>query len=142
MTKRACLLLLCLAVSASALAAGLRVDDAWIRLLPGEVPAGGYFTVHNDTDAPVRLEAARCSAFGHVMMHRTVVESGRARMEGVDAVGVPAHGTLRFAPGGYHLMLMQRARPLAVGDEVPVVLEFSGGRSVTVAFQVRGPAGK
>ena len=60
----------------------------------------------------------------------------------VDRVDVPAGGKVAFAPGGYHLMLMQPARKLAPGERVPVTLEFLGGRQVTAEFEVRGPAAK
>jgi copper(I)-binding protein len=35
-------------------------------------------------------------------------------------------------------MLMDRTRPLAVGDSVPIRLMFSGGGSMDVMFTVRG----
>jgi copper(I)-binding protein len=35
-------------------------------------------------------------------------------------------------------MLMDRTRPLAVGDHVPIRLTFSGGRSMDVTFTVGG----
>lgn len=126
----------------SAWAADLRVEDAWIRLLPGAAPAGGYFVLHNSARQPAVLVSAASAAFGHVMMHRTTEEAGVSRMLHVDSVDVPAGGKVSFAPGGYHLMLMQPTRKLAPGERIPVMLEFLGGRQVTAEFQVRGPAAK
>lgn len=130
-----------LAFAAGAADAKLRLSDAWIRWLPGDAPAGGYFTVHNDGDAPVELVAVRSPEYGHVMMHRTVTRGGTARMEDAGKVIVPAHGELRFAPGGYHLMLMDPRPGVKVGGEVGVVLEFAGGRNLDARFPVRGPGG-
>lgn len=130
-----------LALATAASAADLRVTDAWIRLLPGGAPSGGYFTVHNDSALPVELLAVRSPDFAHAMMHRTVTSGTTSRMEGVDRVSVPAHGELRFAPGGYHLMLMQPGAGVKVGGEVTVVLTLSGGRTLSARFPVRGPAG-
>ena len=45
--------------------------------------------------------------------------------------------TVRFAPGGLHIMLHGLKRPLAVGDEVPVTLLIEGGGSVTALARVR-----
>jgi len=139
---RMAIFLAALAFAAGARAAELRVSDAWIRLLPGHLPAAGYFTLHNDSGTAAKLVGARSDAFGDVMMHRTVTEGGNARMEGVDAVALPAHGAVRFAPGGYHLMLMQAKPGLKVGDRVPMVLELEGGRTIESPFEVRGPGGK
>jgi len=44
---------------------------------------------------------------------------------------------LLFAPGGYHLMLMNPKRRLHSGDRVEIVLEFRGGLVVPVAYEVR-----
>jgi len=44
---------------------------------------------------------------------------------------------LIFAPGGYHLMLMNPKRTLRAGDPVVINLEFRGGLVLAVAFEVR-----
>ena len=58
----------------------LSVDNPRIRLVPGGAPMAGYFTLSNHGEAPVRLVSVRSDAFGGAMIHRTVVEDGRARM--------------------------------------------------------------
>lgn len=135
--------ILCLAGFASGAWAGeLEVSDAWIRLIPGDAPAGGYFTFRNGTNQPAVLVGANSNAFGHVMMHRTTEERGLSRMLPVDRVEVPAGGTLAFAPSGYHLMLMRPSQKVAVGERIPITLEFTDGHKITAQFEVRGPAGK
>lgn len=138
---RNAVLLCALALSQVATAAGLAVSDAWIRWLPGDAPAGGYFLLRNDGPKAVKLVGAESPAFGHVMMHRSVEVNGVNRMRHVAAVEVPAGGSIAFAPGGYHLMLMDASGRLAIGDQVAVTLEFSDGRRFTADFVVRGPAG-
>ncbi|EAR20463.1 hypothetical protein NB231_14081, partial [Nitrococcus mobilis Nb-231] len=34
---------------------GVSIDQAWIRLLPAELPAGGYFVLDNHTDHTITL---------------------------------------------------------------------------------------
>lgn len=141
--KSRCTLLFCFAALASCTwASELEVSDAWIRLVPAGAPAGGYFTVRNGANQPVALVGASSSAFGKVMMHATVGEKGLSRMLPLTRVDVPSRGTLAFAPSGHHLMLTNPTRTLAVGDRVPITLEFSDQHQITVQFDVRGPAGK
>jgi copper(I)-binding protein len=52
-------------------------------------------------------------------------------------VVIPAGGTLRFAPGGHHLMLVGLARAMKAGDSLPATLVFAGGRRMKVEFAVR-----
>ena len=52
--------------------------------------------------------------------------------------GLPltAGETVSFEPGGYHVMLLDIAGPLEVGDEVEVTLDFAEADSVTITVQV------
>ena len=135
-------MLFCLVGLASgAWAAELEVSDAWIRLVPAGAPADGYFKIRNGASKSVALVGASSSAFGNVVMHLTR-GTGLSRMFPLTSVDVPMRGTLVFVPGGHHLMLHDPNRTLAVGDEIPITLEFSNKQKITVPFAVRGPAGK
>jgi hypothetical protein len=46
--------------------------------------------------------------------------------------------TVKLAPGGYHLMLLDLKSPLKQGDEVPVTLEFEKAGEVRLSFDVQG----
>jgi len=77
-----------------------------------------------------------------VMLHQTKSENGVDRMMMVKGVKVPAHGSLSFAPGGYHLMCMEPRNSMAIGASVPVILKFADGKTITATFPVKGPGGK
>jgi periplasmic copper chaperone A len=115
----------------------VRASHAWIRLLPGDLPAGAYVTLHNDGDQPVALSGADSALYGDVMLHRSSTEGGMSRMTMVDAVAIPAHGTAALAPAGYHLMLMQPNAPVKPGDTVPLKLTFTDGSTLTTGFIAR-----
>ena len=63
-----------------------------------------------------------------------------AQMQDVARVEVPAGGSVRFAPGGYHLMCM--APKMKIGTEVPVTLHFADTTAVVAPFTVRGATGQ
>lgn len=105
----------------------IEISNPRVRLVPGGAPMAGYLTIANHTDAPVRLVSATSDAFGHVMIHRTVVSDGSARMEHQGkGVLVGAGESVVFEPGGLHLMLMDPAGELEVGEAVDIVLGFEG----------------
>ena len=147
MTLRPYLLGLALAGAAPSPAAGatapanVTVGDGWMRFLTPQIPAGGYFTLHNGGRDAAVLARASSPDCGMLMLHRSSDLDGMARMEDVDSVLVPAGGTVSFAPGGYHLMCMQPAATMRLGAKVPVILGFQDGSSLTTSFTVRGPTG-
>ena len=122
-------------------AASVAVSDAWVRWLPAGLPMGGYMRLRNTGTRPLRLTGARSASFGRVMLHRSEITGGMARMVHVDSVTVAAGGSVHFAPGGYHLMLMQ-GRNVKPGDSVDIVLQFAGHAPLPVSFQVRGADGR
>jgi copper(I)-binding protein len=118
------------------------VSDARIRWLPGDLPMAGYFVITSQASGPLRLVGAASPAFGGVMVHRSVEKDGMARMEHVDGVDLAPGKPVAFAPGGYHLMLMNRTRDLHTGEEVPVTLQFGDGQTLVVSFRVTGVQGE
>jgi len=140
---RAAVLFLAL-VSLLAIVSGAKADDnvtvenQWMRFIIKSRPAGGYFTVHNNTASQIELTGASSSACGLIMLHQTKEVGGVEKMSPVKEVPVPAHASISFAPGGYHLMCMQPKDTLVVGHDVPVTLMFDGAKPVTVAFPVKG----
>lgn len=130
-----------LAAGGTALAAtptvpGVRVEHAWIRWLPANLPAAGYAVIANDSDTTVRLASASSADYAMVMLHHSRLAEGDSTMEDVDHLDIPAHGSVTLAPGGYHLMLMHAKRAIKPGDTVPMTLHFAGGAALQVDFSV------
>ena len=140
--SRIVLALCALGFGGTVCAADFEVTNAWIRLLPAGVPAGGYFSLRNNSAERVALVAVTSSGYRSVMMHQTKEEGGTSRMLGVESIEIPAKSAVAFAPGGYHLMLIGATRALAPGDRVPVTLEFSDKHKITAQFEVRAPASR
>ncbi len=118
------------------------VSDARIRWLPGDLPLAGYFSITSHASAPLQLVGAASPAFGDVMLHRSVEEGGMQRMVHVDGLDLAPGKTLVFAPGGYHLMLMEPKQTLHPGDKVPVTLRFGDGQTLEIPFRVEGVQGQ
>lgn len=127
-----------LLLAVPAFAADMQVSDAWIRSLPANLPAAGYFTLRNDGKATVELTGAASAACGMAMLHRSTATG----MEDVSSVAVAPGATVKFAPGGYHLMCMNPTGAIKPGAKVSVTLSFSDGSKVTGDFAVRNAKGE
>jgi len=138
---RAAVALTWLAAGTPVGAAQVTVSDAWFRALPASLPAGGYFTLHNNGTA-VQLTAAQSPACGTLMLHRSTRTGGMDSMMMVGSVIVPAGGTIAFSPGGYHLMCTSPKSAMTPGGQVPVTFRFSDGTTTTARFDVRNASGR
>lgn len=113
------------------------IDSAWIRKPPMAMPMmAGFAEIRNPCAEPVRIVAARSPAFGAVELHETTRVDGVSRMRHVEALDVPARGTVVLAPGGLHLMLMQPRGAVAAGQRVPLVLVLEDGAEVAAELVV------
>ena len=133
---------LALLIFATPAKAAATVSNGWIRLLPADLPAAGYFDLHNGGDKSISLTGADSPACGMLMLHKSENVGGTVRMIDVSSVEVAPHATLKFAPGGYHLMCMDPNPELKPGAHASVTLIFSDGAKVTSDFVVRNAAGK
>ena len=133
-----CLLLTLIPVPAASEEAGVSVRDAWIREAPpGMTMMAGYMELRNNTSRPQVLVAASSSGFESVMIHRTIAKDGMTGMEHAPQIELLPNASLLFAPGGYHLMLLNPKRTLRAGDRVEIQLEFRGGLVLPVVYEVR-----
>jgi len=139
------LLLICLWLAlycSTSAAAGLAARHAWIRLLPGDLPAAGYLELVNNGADSVQLVAVQSTGFGAIELHQSSEQSGVARMRRVQRLEIPAGRTVVLKPRGYHLMLFRPTGDLQPGDKVTVTLEFSDGTRLPVSFSLRDATGQ
>lgn len=118
------------------------VSHQWMRFLTPQIPAAGYMTLYNGGGDPAVLTSAASPGCGTLMLHRSVIQNGVAKMMMVMSITVPSHGSVRFQPGGYHLMCMQPTAAVRPGKRVRVSLTFKNGAIIPVMFPVYGAKGK
>jgi copper(I)-binding protein len=115
----------------------IKVTDAWIRWLPANLPGAGYMTLTNAGSATYTLVGAGSEDYGEVSFHQTRNHDGMSEMKPVDTIILKARSSVRFAEGGYHLMMLQPRRSIQPGDRVLVTLRLGNGRTIGVPFLVR-----
>ena len=135
-------LLACALLAPIAAAQPVTVKEAWVRApAPGQNVAGGYMELTSGTHALLIAVASPVAA--RAELHATTMDGGVMRMRQVESIVLPAAKTVKLAPGGSHIMLLD-AKPLKPGDKVPLTLtvQRDGSRSVfTVEAIVRGADG-
>jgi copper(I)-binding protein len=137
------LLALALALAAPAAAqdvkaGALTLSGLVVRAVPAGVPnTAGYLTIENAGDRPDRLLSASCACARKVEAHLSHVMDGQAMMMPSEAVDIPAHGKVVFAPGGRHLMVVGLKGVLKDGASQPMQLKFEHAGTVTASFEVK-----
>ncbi|WP_319529325.1 copper chaperone PCu(A)C [uncultured Cohaesibacter sp.] len=120
----------------------LTISDPFARATAGQATAGGgFFTVMND-GAEDRLIAAHADVAATTELHTHIHEGDVMKMRQVDAIDVPANGSVELKPGGYHVMLMGLKAPLKQGETFPLHLTFEKAGELTIDVEVGGVGAK
>jgi copper(I)-binding protein len=121
-------------------AGDLVISQAWSRATPNGAKIGtGYFTIENKGTTADRLIGVSGDISGKIEVHEMSMNNGVMKMRAVDGGLVIDPGkTVKLAPGGYHLMIMDLKNPLKQGDKVPLTLSFEKAGKVAVTLDVQG----
>src|SRR5262249_28985438 len=80
---------------------------------------------------------------GKIEVHEMVMNDGVMKMRPVEGgLAIDPGKTVKLAPGGLHLMMMDLKSPLKQGDKMPVTLEFEKAGKVAVTLDVEGVGAK
>ena len=139
-------LLLTIVVLAAACSGGdssdLQLEDPWARPSPtGATTAAFFLTIDNPTDTDETLVAATTDACRVTELHLSSMVDGVMTMERQEGgIPIPASETVTLAPGGLHIMCIDRIADFAEGEELEVTLEFEdaagGSHSETITAAV------
>lgn len=136
-------LLLCLVATLSACGgtpgSPIEIRDAWSPAAPpgASVVAVYAQVVAREADT---LTGASSPLAQSTQMHSTEEADGMMQMRPVTQLELKAGETLRFEPGGLHLMLTGLKQPLPADAAIPVTFHFAKAGEVAVTVKVR-PAG-
>jgi hypothetical protein len=133
----------CLVVSGAAQAheynvGSLHIIHPWSRETPkGASVAAGYLIIENKGTTPDRLIGGSAEIAGRFQIHEMKTENGVMRMRELDkGVEIPAGGSVKFAPNGYHIMLLDLKSTPVQGKPFMGTLVFEKAGKVEVKFVV------
>lgn len=106
--------------------------------VPGITVGVAYLSITGG-DADDELVAVSCEAAARVEIHETRGEAGVTTMRAVARLPIASHRTVRLAPAGLHLMLVDLRHALSAGSTVPLTLEFARAGRLVVRARVAEP---
>jgi copper(I)-binding protein len=118
--------------------AQVTVAEPWVRATVAAQKATGAFMTLTSAQ-PAKLVGVSSPAAGAVEVHEMKMENDMMKMRQMQALELPAGQTVKLAPGGYHLMLLDLKQPLKDGDKVPLTLEIEDAKKVRSKITVEAP---
>jgi len=115
------------------------IEQCWIRLLPGSLPAAGYFELKNNTGKDIILNDIKSQAYASAIMHENIKKQGMTSMESLMQIGVPSNGTLSFSVNTYHIMLENKQVDIKPGDFISLQFYFQDNGMKSVQCKVNPP---
>jgi copper(I)-binding protein len=128
-------------VQAQSVKAGdLVISQPWTRATAGGAKVGGgYLTIENKGTTADKLVGGSTDAAAKLEVHQMSMSNGVMKMHQVEGgLTIEPGKTVKLAPGGYHLMLVDLKHPFKQGEKVPVTLEFEKAGKVAVSLDVEG----
>jgi copper(I)-binding protein len=120
---------------ASAALGALVVTGGYIPEPASPDVASAYLTITNNGDTADKLTRVSTSVTSDVMAMNETDSGGVGSMTDLADVTIPAHASMQFVPNHAHLML-EKPKPLKVGDQVSMTLTFTPAGTVTITLPV------
>ena len=119
-------------------AAGLEISNARM-VLPAVAgnPAAVYFDLKNEGERGVAIRKAEVDGAGKTEVHGTMEWDGKMEMSETGPQAVQAGETLKFEPGGLHVMVFDLSPDLVAGSETAMTLTVAGGKSATFTVPIQ-----
>ncbi|MDJ0925132.1 MAG: copper chaperone PCu(A)C [Acidimicrobiia bacterium] len=120
---------------------GVSVEKPWARNSPAMATAGAvYMDLEAGEDDRLVGASVDSSIAAMVEIHEVVMVDDAMKMQEVGEIALPAGTTVNLKPGGYHIMLMNVATPLEIGQKFDVTLQFQNAGEKVVEVEVREEA--
>jgi copper(I)-binding protein len=127
-----------IAVAQAPIKPTISVVEPWARATPAGAKVGAaYLELKAGAGSGDKLVAASSAVAGTVELHTHIMDGSVARMRRVDAIEVPAGGSVSLRPGGFHIMLMNLKGQLNAGDSFQLKLVFEKAGSIDVDVKVQ-----
>tara|TARA_B100001540_G_scaffold259654_1_gene238064 strand:- start:1152 stop:1658 length:507 start_codon:yes stop_codon:yes gene_type:complete len=101
--------------------------------------SAAYGMIMNKTNNDINLTGVKITdkiIKGMAEMHQTTIKEGIASMAKIEALTIPANGSVTLEPGGLHIMLMKLQGPLIKGDPLSLSFNDSNNNEYAVILSI------
>ncbi|QEP44865.1 copper chaperone PCu(A)C [Ectothiorhodospiraceae bacterium BW-2] len=125
-------------VRADSLNEGVSIQHGWVRAVPPTSRmSAAYMQLQNHATEEDHLVSATSDVAKVVELHNVRKHSGMMEMYQVKSIGISGGSTTELKPGSYHIMLIDLVKPLKVGDQISLTLNFMNGGAQTITLPVK-----
>ncbi|MDP6173199.1 MAG: copper chaperone PCu(A)C [Rhodospirillales bacterium] len=120
---------------------GVKVTEVWARATPSMARNGvAHLSVTNHGSQADRLTGASSPVAKRASLHTHIMKDKIMMMRPVKGVDLAPGATIRFKPGGLHVMLMGLKTQLKKGASFPLTLTFEKAGKVKVTARIESIA--
>ena len=102
-------------------------------------PGAVYFNIVNSGDADASIAGVFVDGAKSAELHMTRESGSTSSMMAMSNIPVPKGQTVKFAPGGNHVMAMDLSPSLMSGGRTDVTLTFATGDKLTFPAAIEAP---
>lgn len=107
--------------------------------VPGSDNTAAYMLVENTSKEDVRIVGAATDVAEFAELHSHKMDGDRMIMRHEKYIDVDAGESVRFAPNGYHVMLIGLKKRVKHGEKADITLKYDDGTSQTFKFDIIDP---
>lgn len=116
---------------------GISVENARLSLPPvAGNPAAVYFDLKNSSTKNHMVRSVSVQGAESAVLHQMGTWSNQPSMDEIAQIGATPNETLKFEPGGLHVMAMNLSDTVVAGGTAEVTLTFVGGDKFSFPAQV------
>jgi len=131
---------LLIVVSPLAFSAELEVSRTNLRAnVPGSDNTAAYMLIENLTKKDVRIIGAESDVSAFTELHSHRMDGDNMIMRHEKYIDVDAGESVRFAPNGFHIMLIGLEKRVKHGEKATITLKYDDDTSQSFKFDVIDP---
>jgi len=119
-------------------ASSLKIENAWSPEAPPVTKVmAGYMKIHNLGGTDVKILSAKSSLFENIEIHLTEMKNGMMRMVKQENLNIKAKDHIELKPGGLHMMLIGKLKPIKSDSVIPLTISFDNGETISINLEVK-----
>ena len=128
----------CVLITETVFSSSLMIEGAFARASLGHGKnSAAYLSIRNHASKDDYLIDVKTNVAAMTSLHNHINDKGIMKMRAVKKIAIPANGSIKLQPGGFHIMLMGLKKPLLEGDKFDLTLIFKKAGTVLCSVLVK-----